>query len=105
MSLPIAIRQAKSTTAASIRPLPNYVPLSFSLRRSQGRAAIKNGPHHRAIPNDKIILVVIVIAISMTMFDNDGHFVVIPVQVTIMIPVAAIDDDCSSLCLRWCRER
>jgi hypothetical protein len=48
---------------------------------------------------------VIVIAISMTMFDNDGHFVVIPVQVTIMIPVAAIDDDCISLCLRWCRER
>lgn len=51
----------------------------------------------------------IVVVIPMTMFDDDGHFVVIavPVPATIMIPVpvATLDDDCGFLCLCWCRER
>ena len=51
----------------------------------------------------------VAIVIPMTMFDDNGHFVVIavPVPATIMIlvPVATLDDDCGFLCLRWCRER
>ena len=54
-------------------------------------------------------MIVIVVVIPMTMFDDDGHFVVIavPVPATIMIPVpvATLNDDCGFLCLRWCRER